>query len=168
MTGRRFPFGYGMELGRIIIIPEEAAVVSRIFTMRLGGAGTCEIGRTLYDEQIPFFSESKEKAVKKASAILYKPVYIGNEKYPAIISKEHFSRVQEIKPQAVKRSSGKKYPAHTAPEYELHKSEAAENLRREIERLIESNSADRKTVVDMVFSLSAEIYSCIITKEGTV
>ena len=37
-------------------------------------------GKKLYDEGLTFFSDTKEKSVKKASAILYKGIYAGEKR----------------------------------------------------------------------------------------
>lgn len=47
------PYGYGWEDHALRIIPEEAAVVKRIFGMVLAGSGMNRIAQTLNSENIP-------------------------------------------------------------------------------------------------------------------
>ena len=88
MNTRLIPYGYKMENGVLLVNKEESKQVRRIFEMRINGTGVYAIGKTLYEEQIPFFSDTRDKAIKKASAILYKPIYTGAKGYPAIVDKE--------------------------------------------------------------------------------
>ena len=67
---------HSFEMQRIIgINEEEAKQIRRIFEMRLNGTGVYAIGKMLYEQQIPFFTDTRDKAIKKASVILYKPIY---------------------------------------------------------------------------------------------
>ena len=63
-------YGYKMENGIIIINEGEAEIVGRIYSERLSGIGVYAIGKRLYEEQIPFFEDSRDKSMKKASAIM--------------------------------------------------------------------------------------------------
>lgn len=90
MNTRLIPYGYKMENGVLLVNEEEAEQVRRIFAMRISGTGVYAIGKMLYEEQIPFFTDTRDKAIKKASAILYKPIYTGAKGYPAIVDKETF------------------------------------------------------------------------------
>ena len=103
MNTRLIPYGYKMENGVLLVNEEEAEQVRRIFEMRVNDMGVYAIGKMLYEEQIPFFSDTRDKAIKKASAILYKPIYTGAKGYPAIIDKDTFDKVQTMKPQAFRK-----------------------------------------------------------------
>ena len=85
MKTRLIPYGYKMENGVLLVNGEEAEQVRRIFEMRVNSTGVYAIGKMLYAEQIPFFSDTRDKAIKKASAILDKPIYTGANGYPAIV-----------------------------------------------------------------------------------
>ena len=63
---RAYPYGYEMINGVIVINTAEAEVVKQIYSDRLSGIGVYAIGKKLYEMQIPFFSEERDKAIKKA------------------------------------------------------------------------------------------------------
>ena len=67
MKARMIPYGYKMEKGIIGINGEEAKQIRRIFEMRLNGTGVYAIGKRLYEQQIPFFTDTRDKAIKKAA-----------------------------------------------------------------------------------------------------
>lgn len=67
MNKRMIPYGYRMENGILRTDAEESEVIRRIFRMRLEGTGVYAIGKTLYEEQLPFFSDSRDKTIKKVS-----------------------------------------------------------------------------------------------------
>ena len=64
---RAYPYGYEMVNGVIVINTAEAEVVKQIYSDRLSGIGVYAIGKKLYEMQIPFFSEERDKAIKKAA-----------------------------------------------------------------------------------------------------
>ena len=96
MNTRLIPYGYKMENGVLLVNDEEAVQIRRIFEMRVSGTGVYAIGKMLFEEQIPFFTDTRDKAIKKASAILYKPIYAGAKGYPAIVDKDTFDKVQTM------------------------------------------------------------------------
>ena len=63
MSARNLPYGYKMEKGIVLINEQEAEYVRRIFDMRVSGIGVYAIGKMLYEEQIPFFDETRDKAI---------------------------------------------------------------------------------------------------------
>lgn len=65
MEKRYIPFGYRVENGKKVINKEEASVVRRIYEMRIKGEGVSAIGKQLYDERQPFFSDTKDKSIKR-------------------------------------------------------------------------------------------------------
>ena len=79
MSTRNLPYGYTMEMGIIKADETEAKYVRMIFDLRMDGMGVYAIGKMLYDNKIPFFDDTRDKAIKKASAILYKPIYAGDK-----------------------------------------------------------------------------------------
>ena len=97
MNTRLIPYGYKMENGVLLVNDEEAVQIRRIFEMRISGMGVYAIGKMLYEKQIPFFSDTRDKAIKKASAILYKQIYTGAKGYPAIVDKETFRDLTHVK-----------------------------------------------------------------------
>ena len=137
--GNMAPYGYILKDNHFIIDETAAAVVRRIFSMKMQGESFVEIAKTLNQENIPSPSRyAGERGVKKykdcshilwqpqaVSRILYNPTYVGDmvqgknnrsiyskekqgkrkeeaweirkDSHPAIIEREVFQKVQEVK-----------------------------------------------------------------------
>lgn len=168
MNTRLIPYGYKMENGVLLANEEEAEQVRRIFEMRVNGTGVYAIGKMLYEEQIPFFSDTRDKAIKKASAILYKPIYTGAKGYPAIVDKETFDKVQTMKPQAFRKPKNEEIAEIETEEYEYTATEETETMKAKIEQMITDRKVDGTAVREMIFALAAQNYSCIHRKEDAL
>ena len=168
MNTRLIPYGYKMENGVLLVNEEEAEQVKRIFEMRVNGAGVYAIGKMLYEKQIPFFSDTRDKAIKKASAILYKPIYTGAKGYPAIVNKETFDKIQKMKPQAFRKPKNEETAKTENEEYVFIANEETETMRAKIEQMITNRTVDGTAVRELIFALAAQNYSCIRRKEDAL
>ena len=168
MNTRLIPYGYKMENGVLLVNDEETVQIRRIFEMRISGMGVYAIGKMLYEEQIPFFSDTRDKAVKKASAILYKPIYTGAKGYPAIVDKDTFDKVQAMKPQAFRKPKNEEVAEIETEEYQFIANEETETMRAKIEQMITDRTVDGTAVREMIFALAAQNYSCIHRKEDAL
>ena len=157
MSARNLPYGYKMEKGIVLINEQEAEYIRRIFDMRISGMGVYAIGKMLYEEQIPFFNETRDKAIKKASAILYKPVYIGDEKYPPIIEREKFEKIQEMKSAAFRKKTTEEETADISnEEYILVPDDEMKAIKFDIEESIRTHSADSAQIKEMIVKLAGK------------
>ena len=168
MNTRLIPYGYKMENGVLLVNEEEAEQVRRIFEMRVNDMGVYAIGKMLYEEQIPFFTDTRDKAIKKASAILYKPIYTGAKGYPAIIDKDTFDKIQKMKPQAFRKPKNEETAKTENEEYVFIANEETETMRAKIEQMITERTVDGTAVREMIFALAAQNYSCIHRKEDAL
>ena len=168
MNTRLIPYGYKMENGVLLVNDEEAEQVRRIFEMRISGTGVYAIGKMLYEEQIPFFTDTRDKAIKKASAILYKPIYTGAKGYPAIVDKDTFDKVQAMKPQAFRKPKNEETAKTENEEYVFIANEETETMRAKIEQMITERTVDGTAVREMIFALAAQNYSCIRRKDDAL
>ena len=168
MNTRLIPYGYKMENGVLLVNDEEAEQVRRIFEMRVNDMGVYAIGKMLYEEQIPFFSDTRDKAIKKASAILYKPIYTGAKGYPAIVDKETFDKIQKMKPQAFRKPKNEETAKTENEEYVFIANEETETMRAKIEQMITERTVDGTAVREMIFALAAQNYSCIRRKDDAL
>ena len=168
MNTRLIPYGYKMENGVLLVNEEEAEQIQRIFEMRVNDMGVYAIGKMLYEEQIPFFSDTRDKAIKKASAILYKPIYTGAKGYPAIVDKETFDKVQIMKPQAFRKPKNEEVAEFETEEYQFIANEETEKTRAKIEQMITDRTVDGTAVREMIFALAAQNYSCIRRKDDAL
>lgn len=168
MNTRLIPYGYKMENGVLLVNDEEAEQVRRIFEMRVNDMGVYAIGKMLYEEQIPFFTDTRDKAIKKASAILYKPIYTGAKGYPAIVDKDTFDKVQAMKPQAFRKPKNEETAKTENEEYVFIANEETETMRAKIEQMITDRTVDGTAVRELIFALAAQNYSCIHRKEDAL
>ena len=168
MNTRLIPYGYKMENGVLLVNDEEAEQVRRIFEMRVNDMGVYAIGKMLYEEQIPFFTDTRDKAIKKASAILYKPIYTGANGYPAIVDKDTFDKVQAMKPQAFRKPKNEETAKTENEEYVFIANEETETMRAKIEQMITDRTVDGTAVREMIFALAAQNYSCIRRKDDAL
>ena len=72
--GSSAPFGYRLENGELILVPEEAKIVREIFALYLSGIGQYEITHLLNEKNIPFHDGKKWSC----SAVKY---ILSNENY---------------------------------------------------------------------------------------
>ena len=163
MNTRLIPYGYKMENGVLLVNDEEAEQVRRIFEMRVNDMGVYAIGKMLYEEQIPFFTDTRDKAIKKASAILYKPIYTGAKGYPAIVDKDTFDKVQAMKPQAFRKPKNEETAKTENEEYVFIANEETETI-----QMITDRTVDGTAVREMIFALAAQNYSCIRRKDDAL
>ena len=168
MNTRLIPYGYKMENGVLLVNDEEAVQIRRIFEMRVNDMGVYAIGKMLYEEQIPFFTDTRDKAIKKASAILYKPIYTGAKGYPAIVDKDTFDKVQAMKPQAFRKPKNEETAKTENEEYVFIANEETETMRAKIEQMITERTVDGTAVREMIFALAAQNYSCIRRKDDAL
>lgn len=90
MASKKTPYGYILAEGRIAVDIDEAEIIRRIFDEKANGLSGSKIGSSLFDEQIPYFSEDKKKSIDKVYGILRDGRYCGADGYPAIISEDIF------------------------------------------------------------------------------
>ena len=90
MASKKTPYGYILAEGKIAVDVGEADIIRHIFDEKANGLSGSKIGATLFDEQIPYFSEDKKKAIDKVYSILRDGRYCGADGYPPIITEDIF------------------------------------------------------------------------------
>ena len=92
---RVIPFGYCMKNGKITVDFTESKVVVRIFEEYLNGGSLLQIAKLTESEKIRY-SEGSEKWNKNMiKRIIENEKYLGNDKYPQIISEKFFNQANE-------------------------------------------------------------------------
>lgn len=95
---RRIPFGYEMKKGEIVTHPKEVYAVSKIFAEYLKGSSLLDISKEMQTENIPYHVGEDSKWNKNMiKRILENEKYLGDDKYPQIISNDIFHRVNNKK-----------------------------------------------------------------------
>lgn len=96
MRNRTLLYGYQFQNGDLAVLPEDAAVVVRVFSLYTGGLSYQKISDTLNGEQIPYSQERPEWNKHKVKRLLENPRYIGRDGYPVIVDSEVFKTVQTM------------------------------------------------------------------------
>lgn len=93
MKNRRFPYGYEMQNGLIVICLKEAYTVKQIFSQYLNGENLKNIAERLTENQIEFLPGEYNWNKSRIKRMIEDKRYIGGDNYPAIIDKDTFQRV---------------------------------------------------------------------------
>lgn len=100
---RKLPFGYRMELGEVVIHPQEAEVVKDIFRQYILGASYKVLLERLREQEVPY-DQGRLWNKNMVARILEDKRYIGGSGWPVIIIAEDHSRAME-------KRSGKTSPS---------------------------------------------------------
>ena len=88
MKNRRFPYGYEMQNGLIVICLKEADTVKQIFSQYLNGKNLKNIAERLTENQIEFLPGEYGWNKSRIKRMIEDERYIGDNTYPAIIDKD--------------------------------------------------------------------------------
>lgn len=108
MGNRKLPFGYRMELGDIILHPDECECVRLLFDRYQHGDSFNELVELMKDRGVPY-DEGKPWNKNMIARVLENEKYTGQEPYPAIIGRDQFDAIRKIRMD--KRSDIEKSPA---------------------------------------------------------
>ena len=92
MKNRRFPYGYEMQNGLIVICLKEADTVKQIFSQYLNGKNLKNIAERLTENQIEFLPGEYGWNKIRIKRMIEDERYIGDDTYPAIIDKDIFQK----------------------------------------------------------------------------
>lgn len=92
---RVIPFGYCMRNGKITVDFTESKAVIRIFEEYLNGSSLMQIAKLMETEKIRYSGDSDRWNKNMVKRIIENKKYLGNEKYPQIISEKFFDQVNE-------------------------------------------------------------------------
>lgn len=95
---RRIPFGYKMENGEITTETREVYAVAKIFDEYIAGKSLLDIANMMQAEGIPYHPLEKSQWNRNmVKRILENERYLGTDKYPQLVDKAKFDKVNEIK-----------------------------------------------------------------------
>lgn len=92
---RTIPFGYCMKNGKIIVDFAESKAVIEIFEEYLNGSSLLQIARLMESEKIRYTADSDHWNKNMVKRIIENEKYLGNDKYPQIISETFFAQANE-------------------------------------------------------------------------
>lgn len=96
MGNRKQPFGYRMEMGEIVIHPQEAEIVRFIFREYIAGAAFNGLVNALKNQEIPYDAD-KLWNKNMVARILGDERYIGENGFPPIIERSDIEAAQRIR-----------------------------------------------------------------------
>ncbi|MCM1061804.1 MAG: recombinase family protein [Eubacterium sp.] len=164
LKNRSIPFGFCVVNGRFAINEIEAEAVRKIFADYISGASLKSIADKI---EIPYNSGKEKWNKNMVCRVLENKKYLGENGYPKIISRDDFEAAARIKSE---RNTYRK----PAPEADLRESdnrgksefiyEQSDEIRRinsEINRLLDSENPDKKSIEKLIFKCAELKYSAI-------
>lgn len=97
MKNRRFPYGYEMQNGVIVIHLKEANIVKQIFSQYLNGENLKNVAERLTENQIEFLPGEYNWNKSRIKRMIEDKRYIGADNYPAIIDEDTFKKANAEK-----------------------------------------------------------------------
>ncbi len=92
---RTIPFGYCMKKGKITVDFNESKAVIKIFEEYLDGSSLMQIAMLMESEKIRYTADSEHWNKNMVKRIIENKKYLGNDKYPQIISETFFAQANE-------------------------------------------------------------------------
>lgn len=96
MGNRKQPFGYCMEMGKIVIRSKETGIVQLIYREYIAGATFNQLVAALRQQEVPY-DNGKLWNKNMVARILADRRYLGEQGYPAIITPEDMDAIQRIR-----------------------------------------------------------------------
>ncbi|MBQ4426696.1 MAG: recombinase family protein [Oscillospiraceae bacterium] len=165
MGKRKQPFGYKMEMGRIVVNPKEAEIVTIIYEDYANGKSLKKIADSLNGQQV-CYCEDKLWNKNMVARILEDKRYTGIDDYPAIVNTEQhefISRQKSLKNIPCTRSTNQRLLRSICGK--AVKDEVELQIKAQLNRLIENPdlvvSPVTKVVSAEVFKLQKELDDCI-------
>lgn len=93
---RKILYGYQIQDGKLVLQPQEAEVVKRIFSIYLEGTYQWKIADILNADGIVYSQERPQWTMHRVGFILKNPRYTGADGYPVVIDAGTFQTAQEI------------------------------------------------------------------------
>ena len=97
MKNRRFPYGYEMKNGVIVVCPSEADILRQIFADYIGGAFLKTIADRLTDEKVEYLPGKYDWNKNRIKRIIEDERYMGTDTYKSIIDKDIFLKANTTK-----------------------------------------------------------------------
>lgn len=94
---RKILYGYQMQDGDLIIHPQEAEVVKRIFSLYMEGMARQQVADTLNTDGFYYSAETPLWTVNRIARALSNTRYMGEKGHPALIDSETFHMVQAMR-----------------------------------------------------------------------
>lgn len=161
LKNRNIPFGYCMVNGKYALNVPEAEAVRTIFAEYIGGKSLKTIAAEM---KIPYISGKDVWNINMVCRVLENTKYLGNDRFPRIISNEDFENAARIK--SGRNTYRKPAPQGIPRQFEITITEYAptEEIQRmtdEINRLLNSENTDKKTIEELIVKCTQLKYAAI-------
>ena len=164
LKNRNIPFGYCIVNGKYALNAAEADAVKQIFEQYISGKSLKTIAAEM---QISYNSGKLDWNKNMVCRVLENTKYIGEGGFPKIISDEDFKRTAEIKAERNTYRKPNLQADHqpiretAIPITEYVPTEEIERMTSEINRLLESEIADKNAVLELIIKCAQLKYSAI-------
>ena len=161
LKNRNIPFGYCMVNGKYALNAPEAEAVRTIFAEYIGGKSLKTIAAEM---KIPYNSGKDVWNINMVCRVLENTKYLGNDRFPRIISNEDFENAARIK---ARRSTYRKPVPQDVPRQleititEYVQTEEIQRMTNEINRLLDSENTDKKAVEELIVKCTQLKYAAI-------
>ncbi len=163
LKNRTIPFGYCMVNGKYAINIDEANAITEIFKQYLSGKSLKSIAENM---TVPYISGKPSWNKNMVCRVIENVHYLGDDRFPKIISQEDFLMAQRIKKS---RCTYKKSEQITHPASELspitaktsyRPTEQIQRLTGEINRLLDAQS-DSEEIRKLIYKCAELKYNAI-------
>ena len=161
LKNRNIPFGYCIVNGNYALNTAESETVQKIFADYIGGKSLKTIAAEM---QIPYNIGKAQWNKNMVCRVLENRKYIGENGYPQIITASDFEQAAHIKTE--RNTYRKPVPQDkpkqaeiTAIEYEP--TDEIQQMSNEINRLLDSENADKDKVETLIFKCAQLKYAAI-------
>ena len=161
LKNRSIPFGYCMVNGKYALNAPEAEVVRKIFADYIGGKSLKTIAAEM---QIPYNIGKNIWNINMVCRVLENIKYLGNDKFPRIISNEDFENAARIKSE--RNTYRKPTPQNEIRQPEImitdyQPTEKIQRMTNEINRWLDSENPDKEKVEALIIKCAQLKYKTI-------
>lgn len=161
LKNRCIPFGYCMVNGKYALNVPEAEAVQKIFADYISGKSLKTIAAEM---QIPYNIGKTIWNKNMVCRVLENMKYLGNDKFPRIVSNEEFENAARIKSE---RNTYRKPTLQDEPQRtearitEYQQTEEIQRMTNEINRLLDSDNTDKSAVEELIIKCAQLKYTTI-------
>ncbi len=161
LKNRNIPFGYCMVNGKYALNAPEAEAVQKIFADYIGGKSLKTIAAEM---TVPYNIGKAVWNKNMVCRVIENKKYIGENKFPKIISDKDFNRAAEIKTErnTYRKPAQQDEPRQTETTISVY--EPTDEIRRmtnEINRLLDSENTDKGLIEELIIELAQRKYLAI-------
>lgn len=162
LKNRNIPFGYCVINGKYALNTIESEAVKKIFSDYINGKSLKTIAAEM---QIPYNANKTVWNKNMVSRVLENRKYIGENSYPQIVTVEEFEQAAQIR---TERTTYHKLALQTNPQSiktviatEYEPTEEIQRMTNEINRLLDSENADKNMIEEMIIKCAQLKYAVI-------